>query len=315
MKAMRDQFGESLVERGEFDENLVVLDADLSSSTRTEKFQQRFPRRFFNFGIAEQNMVGAAVGMALRGKNVVLSGFTIFTIGRAWDFIRLAAYDEIPIKICTTHAGLSAGLDGATHQILEDLALTCVIPNLNVIIPADSLETKQIMEYVLDTPSMFFVRLGRNPVPDVIPDSYKYEFGKCQEVTSGDDVTIFACGNMVHNSIEASKMLLDQGIRAQVINVSTLKPLDSSSICDFVTHTGCAVVAEEHNVIGGLGAEISRVIAQNYPVPIEFVAVEDKFGQSGSDKDLFEYYGLTPEFILQKTQKVLERKGKLHDNL
>jgi transketolase len=307
---MRDQFGESLVEWGNKDPNLVVLDADLSSSTRTEKFQQAFPNRFFNFGIAEQNMIAAGIGFALRGKNVVLSGFTVFTIGRAWDFIRLAAYDEIPLKICTTHAGLSAGLDGATHQILEDFALTCAMPNMHVIVPADSLETKQVMDYILGTPSLFFVRLGRNPVPDVMPDDYQFQFGVCQEIVPGQDVTIFACGNMVLASIEARRLLEEQGISAQVVNMSTLKPLDATNILKFVKSTGCAVTVEEHNLMMGIGAQISSILSQEYPVPTECVGVEDQFGQSGSEKELFAHYGLTPESIVLKTKRVVERKNK-----
>ncbi|HMF30540.1 MAG TPA: transketolase C-terminal domain-containing protein [Candidatus Lokiarchaeia archaeon] len=305
---MRDEMGAVLVEQGNIDSTLVVLDADLSTSTRTSLFREAFPGRFFNIGIAEQNMVGIATGLALAGKNVVVSGFSVFTLCRAWDFIRLAAHEQLPVKICTTHSGLSAGRDGSSHQTFEDLSLACSIPNLNVVAPADAGEARQIMEYVLQTPAPFFVRLTRNPTPPVIPSDYQYNFGVIQELSGGTEATLFAVGGMVEVALDASKCLAEEGINIQVMNASTIKPLDSRTIIKCASTTGAICVLEEHNILTGLGVQISAVVGKEYPVPIEIIGIPDQFGQSGEEQELREYYGLTAKDVAERLKHLIYRR-------
>ncbi|MHA1731226.1 MAG: transketolase family protein [Promethearchaeota archaeon] len=308
MKSTRDAFGEFLVERGAVDGNLVVLDADLSASTRTEWFGEKFPRRFFNLGIAEQNLVGVGMGMALAGKNVVVSGFTVFTLGKAWDLLRAAAYDKIPIKVCTTHSGLSPGRDGATHQCLEDLALTSAIPGLNVVVPADARETMACMEFALDTREPFFVRLGRNPAPEVFDGEYEFKMGEMPEVADGDDVAIFAVGGCVHPAKEAATELGKQGISARVLDASTVKPLNRDLIVANAKRTGLVLTVEDHNYLNGFGAQVCRILAEEYPVPVKVMGVRDEFGQSGSESELLAHYGLSANHIARNVKDLLRKR-------
>ncbi len=306
---MRDELGAALVEWGKKDPHLVVLDGDLSSSTRTSMFHDAFPTRFFNMGIAEQDMVGTAIGLTLAGKNVVVGGFTMFTLGRAWEFVRLAAHDARPVKFCPTHAALSPGQDGCSHQCLEDLALACSIPRLNVVAPADPLEARQILNFVIPARETFYVRLTRNAAPDVLPQDYQFEFGRAKEVVPGSDVTIIASGGMLATAMKAATILKGKEISAQVVNVSTLKPLDGDSIIKFARNTGALVIAEDHNVLTGMGAQIAAVVAQKVVIPMELVGIHDQFGQSGSEEELKTHYKLTAEEIVVKAQHGIKRKG------
>ncbi len=310
MKSMRDVLGTTLVEWGNKDPQLVVLDGDLSTSTRTSMFRDAFPTRFFNMGIAEQDMVGTAIGLTLAGKNVVVSGFTMFTMGRAWEFVRLAAHDSRPVKFCPTHAALSPGQDGCSHQCLEDLALTCSIPHLNVVAPADAFETRQILDYVIPANKPFFVRLTRNPTPQILPQDYRFEFGKAKVISPGSDVTIITFGGMLDTAMKAAQMLKTHQISAQVINSSTLKPLDAGSIRKFARSTGALVTVEDHNVVTGIGTQIAAVLSQAVTVPLELIGIEDKFGESGSEDELKMHYNLTAEEITKKARRAVKRKGR-----
>jgi transketolase len=310
-KSMRGEFGAFLVERGKIDPSLVVLDADLSVSTRTSLFKSAFPERFFDMGIAEQDMVGAAIGLALTGKTVVASGFTVFTLGRALDFVKLAAHEQLPVKICTTHSGLSPAQDGWSHQCFEDIAITSSIPGLNVVAPADGFEARQALEHVMDDPHPYFVRLTRNPSPRVVPPDYRFEFGRIQEIVPGSDATIFAVGGMVDVAVSAASDLHDKGINVGVRDASTIKPLDSRTIIDCARATGRIVVVEEHNVLTGLGAQISAIVGKEYPVPVELIGMQDTFGQSGEEQELLEQYGLSASQIVEKIEAFLKQNQEI----
>ncbi len=306
---MRDELGAALVDWGKKDPHLVVLDGDLSSSTRTSMFKDAFPSRFFNMGIAEQDMVGTAIGLTLVGMNVVVGGFTMFTLGRAWEFVRLAAHDRRPVKFCPTHAALSPGQDGCSHQCLEDLALACSIPHLNVVAPADALEARQILNYVIPARETFFVRLTRNPTEEVLSKDYQFEFGRAKEIVPGSDVTLMSFGGMLSTAMKAATILKSKQISAQVVNLSTLKPLDAKAITKFARHTGAIVVAEDDNVTTGIGVQVAALVAQKVPIPIELVGINDQFGQSGSEDELKAHYRLTAEEIVAKAERGIKRKG------
>jgi len=308
---MRDELGAALVEWGKKDPQLVVLDGDLSSSTRTSLFRDAFPSRFFNMGIAEQDMVGTAIGLTLAGKNVVVGGFTMFTLGRAWEFVRLMGHDSRPVKLCPTHAALSPGQDGCSHQCLEDLALACSIPHLNVVAPADASEARQILDFVIPAREPFFVRLTRNATLQILPQDYNFEFGRAKEVFPGSDVTIITFGGMLATAINAAQILKTRQISAQVVNLSTLKPLDSYSIRKFAQNTGALVMVEDHNVLTGIGSQIAALVSQTLPSPIELVGIQDQFGQSGSEEELKTHYKLTAEEIVKKAERAVKRKGLL----
>ncbi len=305
---MRDELGAALVDWGKKEPQLVVLDGDLSTSTRTSLFRDAFPNRFFNMGIAEQDMVGTAIGLTLAGKNVVVGGFTMFTLGRAWEFVRLAAHDIRPVKFCPTHAALSPGQDGCSHQCLEDLALACSIPHLNVVAPADSLEARQILNFVIPARETFYVRLTRNAAPAILPEEYQFDFGRAKEVIPGSDVTILAYGGMLGTAMKAAAQLKSNEISAQVVNISTLKPLDVDSIIKFARNTGALVVAEDHNVITGIGAQVAAQVSQKVTIPVELVGINDQFGQSGSEEELKTHYKLTAEEIVVKAKRGIKRK-------
>ncbi|GAB4329216.1 MAG: transketolase family protein [Promethearchaeota archaeon] len=310
---MRDVLGECLLRRGERDPDLVVLDADLSTSTRTSKFAGAFPNRFFNLGIAEHDLLGVATGLALRGHNVVVSGFTVFTLGRGWDFLRAACHDRLPVKVLTTHSGLSAALDGGTHQCVEDLALACSIPHLVVLVPADDEEARQVVDWALDSEGPTFVRLQRNSVPRTVPEDYAFQFGRWQTLREGDDVTIVATGALVGTAIEASKSLRSVGVSAAVLDASTVKPLDAAAVEKAALRTGALVVVEEHNLLTGLGSQVCRVTCQRVtpPVPVECVGVPDRFGQSGTYQELLEWSGLTAANVQRAALRAVRRKEGL----
>ncbi len=307
--ATRDAYGKALAKLGEINKDVVVLDADLSKSTKTADFQKVFPERFFNMGIAEQNLMGVAAGFAAAGKIPFASTFAVFAIGRAYDQIRnTIGYPHLNVKIAATHAGLTVGEDGGSHQMLEDLALTRAIPGMTVIVPADGTETEKAVFAAAEMKGPVYIRLGRPGVPVIFDEDYKFEIGKAAVVEKGTDVTIFATGIMLSIAIEAGKLLAKENISPEIINISTIKPLDKDGIITSVSKTHCCVTCEEHNILGGLGSAVAEVLAENIPVPMERVGVEDVFGKSGSPDELLNAFGLTAENIAEKVKRVLQRK-------
>lgn len=312
MIATRVAYGKTLLELGRENSNIVVLDADLSSSTQTKLFAKEFPERFFNFGIAEQNMIGAACGLSTCGKIPFASSFAIFATGRAWEFVRNSVcHNQFNVKICATHAGLTVGEDGASHQIIEDIAIMRAIPHMTVVVPADAVETKFATRALAEFFGPVYMRLGRSAVPAIFNENdFKFKLGKAQIVKAGTDASIFACGVMLSRALWAQELLLEEGISAEVINVSTIKPLDKETILTSVQKTGCAVTCEEHNIHGGLGDAIASVLTENYPVPMKKIGVQDVFGQSGKADELLAHYGLSKDNIAKVTKEVI--KQKLH---
>lgn len=293
----RDIYGQTLVELGRENKNIVVLDADLSGSTRTSLFAREFPERFFNFGVAEQNMMATAAGFASCGKIVFVSTFAIFATGRAWDQVRnTVSYNNFNIKVVATHAGLTVGPDGSSHQALEDIALMRVIPNMNIIVPCDGPQTADAIKTAAKTDGPFYVRLGR-PKVATIEDKPEFKFGRAQVLTEGNDLTIAACGIMVGEALAAAKNLLDKGVRARVINLHTIRPADSATILKAAKETRGIVVCEEHTVVGGLASSIDELVAENYPIRIVRVGIKNRYGQSGEPADLLKEYNLTSQDI------------------
>jgi len=297
-KATREAYGETLVELGKLNENVVVLDADLSGSTKTALFSKKFPDRFFNMGIAEQNMMATAAGLATVGKIPFVSSFAMFATGRAWEMLRQSVcLGEKNVKVVATHSGVTVGEDGATHQALEDIAITRVIPNLSVIVPADYYETKKVIKYVAETEGPFYVRLSRSATNVVFDKDVNFKYGKVSVLKEGVDITIFACGIMVGVSLEAASILEKQGMSAEVVNVSTIKPIDVEGIISSAKKTGKVVTVEEHNIIGGLGSAVAEVLSENYPVKVKRIGIDGKFGRSGTGNELLENFKLTKENI------------------
>ncbi|MDP2927745.1 MAG: transketolase family protein [Candidatus Omnitrophota bacterium] len=289
----RDVYGATLVKLGLLDKNIVVLDADLSSSTRTNLFAKQFPDRFFNFGVAEQNMMAAAAGLASCGKTVFLSTFAVFAAGRAWDQVRVSiSYNNFNIKIVATHAGITVGPDGASHQALEDIALMRVLANMNIIVPCDGPQTEDAIMAAADKPGPFYIRLGRSKVP-TIENKGEFKFGQAQLLTEGNDVAIVACGIMVTEALQAAKNLAAKGIKARLINMHTIRPLDNAIIFKAAKETKLIIVCEEHNIIGGLASSIDEVVAENFPVKVIRVGVRNRFGQSGEPEELLKEYNLS----------------------
>jgi len=289
----RDVYGQTLAELGRQNKDIVVLDADLSGSTRTSLFAKEFPERFFNFGVAEQNMMGAAAGLASCGKTVFVSTFAIFATGRAWDQVRnTVCYNNFDIKIVATHAGITVGPDGASHQALEDIALMRVIPNMNIMVPCDGPQARDVIKAAAALKGPVYVRLGRPKVP-TIEGKPEFKFGKAQVLLDGKDLTIVACGIMVQEALNAAKNLLSRGIKARVINAHTIRPMDPETILKAAKETAGFVVCEEHTVIGGLASTIDEIVAENYPAKIVRVGIRNRYGQSGDPADLLREYKLT----------------------
>ncbi|WMJ23119.1 transketolase family protein [Paludicola sp. MB14-C6] len=308
--ATRDSYGAALVELAQEDENIVVLDADLAAATKTGMFKKAFPERFIDCGIAEANMLGVAAGLATTGKKVFASSFAMFAAGRAFEIIRNSiGYPHLKVNICATHAGISVGEDGATHQCNEDIALMRTIPGMTIINPSDDVETKACMKALLSYDGPAYVRLGRLAVP-VINDheDYNFEIGKGIELVSGNDITIVATGLMVAEALKAAETLKQDGINARVINIHTIKPLDKEIILKAAKETGVIVTAEEHNIIGGLGSAVSEVVCENSPIPVLKVGVNDVFGMSGPAVELLVKYGLTADNIVATCKKALTMK-------
>ncbi|MGB1452268.1 MAG: transketolase family protein [Crocinitomicaceae bacterium] len=309
-KDTRSGFGEGLAELGDENENVVALCADLTGSLKMNAFQNAHPNRFFQVGIAEANMMSLAAGMTIGGKIPFTGTFANFSTGRVYDQIRQSiAYSKKNVKICASHAGLTLGEDGATHQILEDIGMMRMLPNMTVVVPADFNQTKQATKAIAEHDGPIYLRFGRPVMPIFIKPDTPFVIGKAQTIYEGSDVTIIACGHMVWKSIEAVEELKKKGISVDLINMHTIKPLDHSAILDSVRKTGCIVTAEEHMANGGLGEAVAQVLSRNYPCPQEFVAVNDSFGESGKPMDLMDKYGIGTSNIVSAVERVLERKA------
>ncbi|RJR18579.1 MAG: transketolase family protein [Nitrospiraceae bacterium] len=299
-KATRDAYGETLLELGRKRSDIVALDADLSCSTKTGKFAKEFPERFFNIGIAEQDMVGTAAGLALAGKVPFASTFAVFETGRAWDQIRLVVcYSNTNVKLVATHGGITVGEDGASHQALEDVALMRTLPNMTVIVPADAAETVSVINTVADYKGPVYVRLGRAKVPYVMPDDYKFKIGKAFVFHLGKDANIVASGIMVDMAKKAAAILSEEGIDTGVINMSTIKPLDEETLLRVAESSKIIVTAEEHSIIGGLGGAVCEFVSENCPVTVKRIGTLDTFGCSGDSDALLALHGLTVENIVE----------------
>lgn len=311
-EATRVAYGKELAELGAKYPEIVVLDADLSGSTQTKFFAKKFPERFFNMGIAEQNMIAAAAGLSTTGKIPFASSFAMFACGRAWEMVRNSVcHNEFNVKVCATHAGLTLGEDGSSHQIIEDIAIMRAIPKMTVLVPADATEAKFMTRALVKHVGPAYMRLGRAKFPILFDENkFEYEIGKAQIMKAGIDVSIFACGVMVSKALEAQKILEAEGISAEVVNVSTIKPIDKETILTSVQKTGCCVTAEEHNLYGGLGDAVASVLVENHPVPTKQIGVHDEFGQSGKGDELLAHYGLTKEAIVTAAKNVVKKKNK-----
>ena len=308
-KDTRSGFGDGLTELGRTNPNVVALCADLIGSLKMKQFIDENPERFFQIGIAEANMMGIAAGLTIGGKIPFTGTFANFSTGRVYDQIRQSiAYSDKNVKICASHAGLTLGEDGATHQILEDIGLMKMLPGMVVINTCDYNQTKAATIAIADYEGPVYLRFGRPAVPVFTPADQVFEIGKAVQLQEGSDVTIVATGHLVWEALEATKVLHEQGISAEVINIHTIKPLDDKAIIDSVAKTGCIVTAEEHNFLGGLGESVARVLALHHPTPQEFVATNDTFGESGTPAQLMEKYGLNSGSIVEKALKVIKRK-------
>ncbi|MFD1163256.1 transketolase family protein [Hwangdonia seohaensis] len=308
-KDTRSGFGAGLTELGRTNPNVVALCADLIGSLKMDQFIKENPERFFQVGIAEANMMGIAAGLTIGGKIPFTGTFANFSTGRVYDQIRQSiAYSGKNVKICASHAGLTLGEDGATHQILEDIGLMKMLPGMTVINTCDYNQTKAATIAIADHEGPVYLRFGRPAVPVFTPENQKFEIGKALKLTEGTDVTIVATGHLVWEALEASKVLHEKGISAEVINIHTIKPLDEKAILESVAKTRCVVTAEEHNFLGGLGESVARTLALHNPTPQEFVATNDTFGESGTPAQLMEKYGLNSASIIEKVQTVIGRK-------
>lgn len=308
-KDTRSGFGAGLEQLGNQNEKVVALCADLTGSLKMEEFRDQHPDRFFQVGIAEANMIGIAAGLTVGGYIPFTGTFANFSTGRVYDQIRQSvAYSGKNVKICASHAGITLGEDGATHQILEDLGLMKMLPGMTVINTCDFNQTKAATIAIAELDGPVYLRFGRPKVPNFTPDDQKFEIGKAVLLTEGTDVTILATGHLVWEALEAAKSLKEQGISAEVLNIHTIKPLDDDAILSSIVKTGCLVSAEEHNFLGGLGESVARVLALHHPVPQEFVATNDTFGESGTPEQLMEKYGLNAASIEAKAKQVVNRK-------
>jgi len=308
-KDTRSGFGEGLLEIGKKNKDVVGLCADLTGSLKMNAFQNEFPERFFQVGIAEANMMGLAAGMTVGGKIPYTGTFANFSTGRVYDQIRQSiAYSNKNVKICASHAGLTLGEDGATHQILEDIGMMKMLPNMTVIVPCDFNQTKQATMAIAEHNGPVYLRFGRPSVPIFVKEDAEFVIGKADMLIEGSDVTIIACGHLVWKAIEAAEILAEKGISAEVINMHTIKPLDAQAIIKSVAKTGCVVTAEEHMINGGLGDSVAQVIIQNTPVPQEYVGVNDTFGESGKPDELLTKYNIDTPNIVEAAQKVIQRK-------
>lgn len=308
-QATRDAYGKALLELGRLHDDIVVLDADLSKSTKTAEFAKVFPERFINAGIAEQNMIGMASGLAAAGKTVFASSFAIFAVGRAFEQVRNSvAYGKLNVKVCATHAGITVGEDGGSHQSVEDLAIMRSVPNMVVIAPADGVSTRKALFALYEHPGPAYLRLGRPAVPVLYNEDSNFKIGQGIELKAGNDATIIACGIMVAKSLKAAHILAIEGINVSVVDMHTLKPLDSQLVIKKARETGAILTVEEHSIIGGLGSAVAETVCENCPVPVLRLGIADIFGQSGTPDELLEHYGLSVDQIVQNIHKLLKKK-------
>ena len=308
-QATREAYGQALEELGAVRQDVVVLDADLSKSTKTSMFQSKYPDRFFNAGIAEQNLMGLAAGFAAAGKVPFASTFAVFATGRAYDQIRNSiCYPRLNVKIAATHAGITVGEDGGSHQALEDINLMRGLPNMTVLVPADGPEAKNAVKAAAEYEGPVYIRLGRSGVPTITDADAPFVIGKGRVMREGSDVTLIGCGMMVAKALEAADALAEEGVSAAVIDMSTIKPIDRELIVEWANKTGAIVTAEEHNIIGGLGSAVAEVLVEEALVPMERVGIEDVFGESGTGGELVEKYRLTAEHIVEKAKRAMARK-------
>jgi transketolase len=308
--AQRRYYGKALADLA-VRKDIVVLDADLGESTRTSDFAKAAPDRFIQIGIAEQNMIGVASGLAAAGKTVFASTFAVFATGRCWEQIRQAiAYPKLNVKIVATHCGISVGGDGASHQALEDMAIMRALPNMTVISPADANEAYAATIAIADHNGPCYMRMGRADFPLILPEGRRFIIGKAEVLRDGKDVTLLGTGQMVMSCLDAADKLSAKGISAEVINVSTIKPLDTETIVASVSKTGCAVTAEEHSIIGGLGSAVAECLSERMPTPMIRVGVKDSFGESGDPSELMKKYGLTSDDVAAAAENVIVKKGK-----
>lgn len=307
--ATREGFGKALVELGKQRDDFIVMDADLAAATKTGMFKKEFPDRFYDCGIAEQNMIGIAAGIAATGKRVIVSSFAMFAAGRAFEQVRNSiGYPHLPVIIGATHAGISVGEDGATHQCCEDIALMRAIPGMTVINPADETEAKKALFAAIDWDGPVYIRFGRLAVPVVFGEDYSFEIGKGVELREGSDVTVIATGLMVNEALQAHDLLAAEGISARIVNMATIKPLDREIVLKAARETGAIVTAEEHSVIGGLGGAVSELVCEEHPVPVVKLGVYDVFGHSGPADKLLDEFGLRAVNIVEKAKQALALK-------
>ncbi len=309
MKPTRDGYGEALLYLGEHNPDVVVMDADVAKSTRTDWFWKQYPDRFFDMGISEQDMLGTAAGLSLGGKIPFVSTYGVFLAGRAWDQIRTTVcYTNLNVKLGGAHGGISVGPDGATHQSLEEIALMRVIPNMQLIVPCDAIETRKATIAAASIPGPVYLRFAREATPIITKEEDEWVFGKASRLRAGTDLTIIACGPIVAEAMMAADELAKQGISARVVNMHTIKPLDAEAILAAAKETGAIVTAEEHQVNAGLGGAVAEVVVKHHPVPVEMVGVMDTFGESGTADELMQAYGLTAKDILAAAKRALDRK-------
>jgi transketolase len=305
--SLRGKYGEKLVELGHNNKNVVVLDADLAKSTKTLNFGKEFPDRFFDFGLAEQDMISTAAGIALTGKTVFASSFCVFLVGRTFDQIRQSiAYNNANVKLVGTHSGLGVGMDGATHQALEDIALIRPLPNFRIISPADAIETAQVIDFISNNYGPFFVRLTRNNLKTVHEENYKFKLGKADILREGTDLTIFATGVMVEKALDTAIKLKAQSIDAAVINFSSIKPFDKQTVLDYAKKTKAILTVEDHSVYGGIGSTIAEYLAQNYPVKMKIMGMDNQFARSGNPEALYKLFNLDTESIYKNALELLK---------
>lgn len=310
MLPTRDGFGKALVQLGKENKKVIVLSGDLEDATRAEYFKKEIPDRFFNLGIAEQDLVGTAVGLSFHGFIPFVCSFAVFLTNRAYDMLRIdVCYNNRNVKVVCSHTGLTVGEDGATAQCLEDFAIMRVLPNLVVVCPMDFLEAQKATRLIADYQGPVYMRTGRAPFPAVTKESDPFILGKANILTEGQDVTIVACGMMVSEALKAAEILSDEKIQARVVNMHTIKPIDEAMIVESAKKTGAMVTAEEHQIYGGLGSAVAEVLVQSMPVPLEMVAVQDSFGESGAPQELLEKYHLTAVDIVQAARRVIKRKN------
>lgn len=310
-KETRGGFGEGILEAGRRNPNVIALTADLLGSMKLQAFIKEFPERFIQVGIAEANMIGISAGLTIGGKIPYATTFANFGTGRVYDQIRQSvAYSGKNVKICCSHAGLTLGEDGATHQILEDIGMMKMLPGMTVIVPCDFNQTKAATMAIADYTGPVYLRFGRPKWPNFTPENQVFEIGKAQTLSEGKDISIFACGHLVWKAIEAGRILEEKGYSVELINIHTIKPLDVEAVRGSIEKTGCAVTCEEHNIIGGLGDSIAQVAARHFPIPIEYVGTKDTFGESGKPEDLLVKYGLDSVDIVAAAEKAIVRKKK-----